>query len=297
MDLVVHMTECKPHSTVASARVARFISETLGLLLVDTEERASALLKSNAGIERLIIVNGPMAFCSFLGPLSELVRKAQLVIWVQQDYTIMPPSSTSRAESPFRKVFADRKLRPIFWTTCEHNIRTSQDRYINWNSLTYAPLEIVPPDPDRFLLYYGAFREKRIPSFKRFFSCPRPYPLRISTTITRSKKFCELIGLGEVYVQPFPDVISGAKGYSASLYIEDERSHSEFHSPANRFYEMLSAGVPLLFDHLCLPMLSKAGIEVPDQWAVVGKDELSEKFSQIDKVTTAQEQRRLWHDD
>lgn len=294
MDIVVHMTECKPHSTVASARVARFISETLSILLVDTGARAESVLGSNATINRLIIVNGPMAFCDFLEPLSRLVKKAMTVIWVQQDYTIMPPSADSKAESPFRKVFADRKLRPIFWTTCEHNIKTDQDKYINWNELTYRPQPILEEGVNK-VLYYGAFREKRLESFNRFFRDPK-YPLAISTTTLRSKKFREL-GTGEVFVQPFDDVVVGARPYAASLYIEDERSHREFHSPANRFYEMLSAGVPMFFDHQCLPMLDKAGITVPDKWVVKDQAELSEKFGFLDKKAAAQEQRDMWSSD
>ena len=142
---VVHMTECKPHSTVASARVARFIKDTLGVTLIDTKDVARDRIASCFFPERLIIVNGPMAFCDFLEELAVFVRAAKKVVWVQQDYTIMPPAAISNAESPFRKAFAERNLRPVFWTTCKDNVRTEYDRYINWNQLTYDPRELVAP--------------------------------------------------------------------------------------------------------------------------------------------------------
>lgn len=288
---VVHMTECKPESTIASAKVARFISTQLNIPLVDCMETAVEI----DTIDRLIIVNGPMAFCDFLPELAELVRIAKEVIWVQQDYTIMPPKADSEAESPFRKVFADRKLRPTFWTTCHENIRPgSKDKYINWNQLTYnlKPLHVAT---ENRVLYYGAFREKRLQSFVRYFKDPA-YPLAISTTTIRAKKF-RALGTGEVFVPPFANVISGASRYAAALYIEDEKSHKAFHSPANRFYEMLSAGVPIFFDYECDVQLSNAGIHVPSAWKVSDNKDLAYKFAHTDLCEMRRAQRELWAKD
>lgn len=287
MNYVAHMTECKPGSTIASARVARFISDTLSIPLIDT----GAKTKDIGEIDRLIIVNGPMAFCDFLPELAELVRRTEEVIWVQQDYTIMPPKPVSDAQSPFRKVFADRRIRPTFWTTCSDNILLPRDRYINWNQLTYEqkPFRIAT---ENSVLYYGAFREKRIKSFDRYFREPM-YPLSISTTTLRAKKFREL-NTGEVFIPPFNSVINEAGRFAAALYIEDEKSHSSFHSPANRFYEMLSAGVPMFFDSLCVPQLEKAGISVPLAWWVSSNKELSSKFANWDLGEMRRAQRDLW---
>jgi hypothetical protein len=283
------MTECKPNSTIASARVARFICDTLGLSLIDTKERA----KDKGPIEKLIIVNGPMAFCDFLPELATLVRRSKQVVWVQQDYTIMPPSANSNAESPFRKVFAELKLRPVFWTTCRNNVITEDDRYINWNQLTYDP------HPFRMLsnncvLYYGAFREKRQESFKRFFT--GTCPITVSTTTLRRKKF-EAIGANVKFIKPFENVIKEACRFDAALYIEDERSHREFHSPANRFYEMLSAGVPIFFDIRSVKMLREANIIVPEKWQVENAADLEHMYRSTDLLAMRNEQRNLWTTD
>lgn len=291
MNYVVHMTECKPFSTIASARVARFISEKLGIELIDTAMKA---VRADTNIEHLIIVNGPMAFCDFLEPLSQMVRNARKVVWVQQDYTINPPAASSKAESPFRKVFADRKLRPIYWTTCLNNVKEDSDRYINWNQLTYDPQPVRMMN-ENHVLYYGAFREKRIRSFERFFK-DQNLPLAISTTTLRRKKF-EAMGVRAKFVPPFDNVIHDACHFDAAIYIEDEKSHKEFHSPANRFYEMLSAGVPIFFDRLSVPMLAKAKIIVPEKWQVADGEDLYRKYTQADLVAMRQEQRALWQKD
>ena len=291
MNYVVHMTECKPHSTIASVKVARFISDTLGIELVDTSEKAKS---AEQKIKHLIIVNGPMAFCDFLEPLSVMVWNAENVIWVQQDYTISPPSAHSKAQSPFRKVFADRMLRPMFWTTCKNNVKELGDKYINWNQLTYEPMSFRMMK-DNHVLYYGAFREKRIKSFERFF-LEENLPLTISTTTLRRKKF-EALGVRANFVPPFENVIREACHFDAALYIEDEKSHKEFHSPANRFYEMLSAGVPIFFDIESVPMLKQAGIYVPEKWCVKNGADLYQKYMQEDLITMRQEQRVMWDKD
>lgn len=277
MNIVIHMTECKPDSTIASAKIARFIRDTLDFKLVDTAEKAGSYVL--ASIDNLIIVNGPMAFCDFLHELGALVRNAKKVIWVQQDYTIMPPAAISKAASPFRKAFADRNLRPIFWTTVKKNVVSELDRYINWNQLTWEvqPFPTLSVEPTLF--YYGAYREKREKDFITYFRHDL-YKVRISTTPIRAKKFNALNGAIDT-VPPFTHL-----GYlpscSAALYIEDAKSHTEFHSPANRFYEMISAGIPLLFDADTVPMLKQAGLEIEKDWVVYGPQSVLEKLKDPD---------------
>ncbi len=298
MNIIVHMTEIKPTSTIASARVAKFISETLGVMVVDTKGKADLILPCDDQLEHLIIVNGPMAFCDFLPQLGELVRKAKKVIWVQQDYTISPPAPNSKAESPFRKAFADRHLRPNYWTTVTENVSAPGDAYINWNKLTYTPPEPIPrPTEENTLLYYGAFREKRKSSFSRYFSGTM-YKVKISTTPIRAKKFEKAYNVqGKIYTAAPFSKPSMMPACTASIYIEDDKSHKEFHSPANRFYELLSAGIPILFDQLSIPMLNKAGIYPKQEWIVNGHQEVSKAFKELDMAEVVVAQQKMWGKD
>jgi hypothetical protein len=106
------------------------------------------------------------------------------------------------------------------------------------------------------LFYYGAFRAQRVAAFDRYFTGPQ-VPVTISST---SKKF-------EAYVGENVTLMGGIdRGsfyyelglHGLGLYIEDEKSHTEFHSPANRFYEMLSAGLPMVFQPECVEQLARA---------------------------------------
>ena len=100
-----------------------------------------------------------------------------------------------------------------------------------------------------------------------------------------------------MFVTPFNNVITEAGKYAAAIYIEDEKSHTNFHSPANRFYEMLSAGIPLFFDHLCTRMLSRAEIIVPNEWCVGNGTDLANKLKTTDLVEMRDEQQALWSKD
>lgn len=303
MNIVAHMTECKPGSTIASARVARFIVNTLNegvgdsdedFILVDTLDKAIDAWKNfNEGLNVLFIVNGPMAFCDFLPELADLVRRASRVVWVQQDYTINPPAVHSEAVSPFRKVFADLKLRPIYWTTIKKNVVQPLDAYINWNQLTYDPKPFPEPIPVLpRLLYYGAFREKRLPAFQKYL-VGADYQVVVSTTPLRAKKFLALDD-NIVIAPPFTD-LGNLPEVTCSLYIEDPKSGIEFHSPANRFYEMLSAGIPIFFDESSIPMLSEANIHVPIHWMVKNKADLYEHMTTIDMRDMRFQQREHWN--
>jgi hypothetical protein len=249
-------------STIASGRIGQFIANTLDLPLVWSEE------VTKQPTDDLIIVNGAFAFCKHLPALAVAVRKARRIVWVQNDYTISPPKATSAGESPFRAAFRLRAKAGLpamtMWTTCKP--LPAGAKYINWNQLTYAPLprnvlnrlrSKATPD----LFYYGAFREGRIPAFDRFFKpVVRGLPITVSSTSPKFERYVPRIAVQDSMVRgAFYETLAV---HGMGLYIEDERSHRLFHSPANRFYEMLSAGLPMVFQPEAVPMLQEGGVDV-----------------------------------
>ena len=289
MRYVAHMTKVKPMSTVASARIAKFICEQLKFELIDSEEAAKEVKE----IETLVVVNGPMAFCSFLEELSRLVRIARKVVWAQNDYTLPPPKPESNAESPFRRVFADRKLRPVFWTNCEENVRAEGDVFINWNQLTYA-LEDFPEYPkDPTLLYYGAYRKGREPYFDKWFKSP-PYRAWVSAPAPSATKF----------KNRYPDVLtikpinwSLPVRATGAIYMADNKSCLLSHPPANRFFEMLSKRIPIWFDLTVAQSLRRSGLALPSEYVVGNQYELNNALERFNPREVAEEQTRLWHRD
>lgn len=285
MNAVIHLTKCKPNSMIASARIARFISAQTGADLVDCAELAEPKYKT------LFIVNGPMAFSDFLPEIAEMVNNCERIIWVQNDIIIKPPTTDptkTRAESPFRKAFAAYGKPLDYWTTLPSMVKTDGSAYINWNMLTYDPITQRETTNDS-LLYYGAFRDDRSYYFHKYLAT-NLYNVTVSAPVMASKKFLALnprIALAK----PFTKLIEDISGYACTLYAEDTKSHKVYCSPANRFYECLSAGIPMLFDKNSASTLSQAGYDVGPYTVTSDRDILS-KMQSLDSIRAEQSEWR-----
>lgn len=298
---IFSFVKCSADSMIASVRISRFISETLDVPLVWDESIADEPL------DVLIIVNGAYAFAgnTLLAALGTAIESASRVVWGQNDYTIIPPKDESGAVSPFRAAFRTRHaqgMSPVdYWTTIKTmttpgraptgHIIGPESIYVNWNALTFDPT-YAPIDDKRAsegnLLYYGAFRKDRARYFTRYFTEPQA-PTVISCP---NKKF-------EYFAAPLikheSRIIGNMSPYLArhglGLYLEDVKSHSEFHSPANRFYEMLSAGLPMVFQPEATKMMSRAGYDV-DDYVVWNANDIPKAMDQ--RVMIGAEQRDRW---
>lgn len=238
-------------STIASIRIGCWLSDHLEIPLLDDER-----ILQQGDLDNLFIVNGSTLYCKHLSEVAESVRGAKNVIWVQNDYTLPPPKDVSKAESPFRRAFADRKLVPHYWTTCEANAEnTPKSGWVNWNSLAFKKGLIAPGLGLRKTIYYGAYREDRASSFSEMLSIADDLGLEISST---SAKFP-----ADRLVPPFRgDLYASLAGYGMGIYAHDKKSRHGRHSPATRFYEMLSVGLPIAFMPDCVDTLGQYGYDV-----------------------------------
>jgi hypothetical protein len=79
--------------------------------------------------------------------------------------------------------------------------------------------------------------------------------------------------------------------HGLGLYIEDRKSSEEFHSPANRFYEMLSAGLPMVFMPESGSMMRKAGFN-PEPYSVSNQRDVKRMMAQREDI--GKKQREEW---
>jgi hypothetical protein len=261
------------NSMVASVRIARWLHEFLDAPLIWDEGIGEC---KDLGV--LVIVNGAYGFSKCLEPLSRAILGAERIVWVQNDYTIIPPKDEGDAQSPFRRAFVTRKERgdrPVsFWSTCHKWSERPGSSYVNWNALTFDPsydLKVIArrrKSANDQLFYYGSFRDgsgksSRVPLFDRYFKDPK-VPTKVSSPVKKfEERYPGIVPMGAI-TENFYEAL-GTKGLG--LYIEDRKSSEEFHSPANRFYEMLSAGLPMVFAPECGTMLRKAGYN-PEPYVV-----------------------------
>lgn len=307
------------HSMVASVRIARFIQDIVGCSLhwpISYEgQKIWNEPIDDEPLDVLVIVGGAYAFAGndVLESLASAIRDAKRIVWCQNDYTVIPPKVTGNAKSPFRAVFRERheqgKEAVHFWTTVKNMSVPSSgrvesgfvfgeySRYVNWNCLTFDPTEPVPFEEREFpdtMIYYGSYRNAstgrmtREPYFIRYFAEPS-----VSTVISSpSKKFRENFDHPKiVHIDKLPDLQKDLAQFGLGLYIEDRKSHDEFHSPANRFYEMLSAGLPMVFQPESMGMLKRAGYDIGGSVAW-GVDEIPKLLRKKHELFS--QQRKDW---
>jgi hypothetical protein len=263
------------NSMVASTRIANFISKKMDLQVHDHRTIDSVIV--GPVLDLLIIINGAYGFCKCLPELAQLVLTARRIVWVQNDYSIIPPKTDSKGVSPFRAAFRERHEAGLphmdFWTTCEDWARFTPDSlYVNWNSLTfdeYYDPEVIArrrsSKSNNNLLYYGSFRDgsgksSRVKYFDRYFEAPKVHTIISSPAKGfRERYHSTQIQHEDAIKNDFYGVLGGC---GLGLYLEDRMSHERFHSPANRFYEMLSAGLPMVFQPEAESMMARAGFKI-----------------------------------
>jgi hypothetical protein len=296
---------------VASVRIGKYVQKAL---------KCDATWKAEIGdardLDNLIIINGAYGFSKVLEPLSHAILGAKQIIWCQNDYTIVPPSTDGTAESPFRKAFVTRKqsgqAATVFWSTCHKWSNLPGSHYVNWNQLTFDPdydesvIKKRRKNATEDLYYYGSYRSHagmrktsrgllpfvgkngRDRAFERYFAGPF-VPTTVSSPAFEkfAVKFPNITVIDAIRNRFFDETGSHGLG----LYIEDVKSSEEFHSPANRFYEMLSAGLPMVFQPESVTQLKKAGIDVTE---FVAKDAAIIKGMMKDREEIGKMQRKRW---
>jgi hypothetical protein len=269
---IFSFVKVSPDSIVASTRIATFISDITGLPITWGSDIADEPL------DILVIIGGAYAFAGkeTLEALGSAIVSARRVVWVQNDYTIIPPKDESGAESPFRKAFRIRHTSaaaPIdYWTTCQdmsrpglalsgHRIGPGSS-YVNWNALTVQVRQFVPLEERScadWLVYYGAFRKDRERYFDRYFNAPYIDSLFSCPTAKARERYTNSLVHHETRIV---ELYAYLTNFGLGLYLEDRLSHQSYHSPANRFYEMLSAGLPIVFQPECRRTFDKAGYDI-----------------------------------
>jgi len=288
----------KVHTVMSGGtRIAYWLAEQLGAEFMYDEQIEDRKYD-------ILFINGlALTGDTIRDAMAKAVRRARRIVWVQNDYMITAPKADGNAESSFRYAFRWRRKKgkpdTDYWTTVTDNVQGKGDFFVNWNMLSAleTPLTIREPK-DVDLFYYGSFRKYRGPSFDRFFekkfskmnrvvssgSPIRDSPSRPDHNFQRYRHITLIPKISERFYREL-------NGYGFGLYIEDARSHKQFHSPANRFYEMLSAGLPMVFEPDSRTMLKKAGFD-PKDFIVRKMDDIYALSGE--RMEIAREQRERW---
>lgn len=278
---------------VAGARIARWLERVIpGAKMYDgkTVEQAADLMEEKP--HNLFIINVPKPMVAKVEQAERVVRAADTLIWVQNDYAIQTPTPYTNGVSIFTRAFTDRVKRKTghgmqVWSSCMDRVErllTMPAHYVNWNALAmqYQNPPVVKRKP--YAIYWGAYRPQRQKSFVKYFGEPEDLHadgapriseiFRVSCTKNGADKFLATTGLSADCFMGTIEVPGDLYHFACTVYIEDEMSHRRFHSPANRFYEALSAGLPILVDTTAVGTLQKAGFTVPPAMQSTGLEDV-----------------------
>lgn len=269
--------------TMASARIARWIAEVLDVELWDAPEKIKY-----EEIDELYFVYGLVAFSKFREEMGALHPYVKKYIFIENDFL-------GCHLTQLRKPLRERGITPIMLTTCPHRLKRSRGYYINWNQMTWDPIpeNKITPMADRIpgMVYYGAFREGRINYFKKYMNQDL-YPVNVYSGPTGQRKFREIAPQVTTHNQAL-DLNETLNKYEFTVYMEDEFSHSHFSSVANRFYECLAAGIPMLFDHNAVNSMKRGGFTDKLTWCSVDSPE-DVKHARCHLDTIRLKQYELW---
>jgi hypothetical protein len=170
--------------------------------------------------------------------------------------------------------------KPILWSTLQE-----ADAYVNWNALAWEP-NFEWTEKPKNLIYHGSWRKNRIEVFDLFFKDPK-VPTVISNHTNRFMERypkCEHIG------SITPDIVGELAQFGMGLYLKDPQS--EIEPPACRFYEMLSAGLPMVFHKPCVAMFEKAGYTINEDEVVLDSTDIPKRIKRRIELANGQQRWR-----
>jgi hypothetical protein len=170
-------------------------------------------------------------------------------------------------QSTFAPLFYANRKYGVF-RNFEHKLQNKQageQVFVNLNALLARPC-VAPLNTRKYgAIYYGRWRKDR----SRYFSQYIGRNCWLSTSPKNMKIFASL-GINPRYAKGMSWIAGQEtlRQFAASLYLEDTYTHTHYNCPANRYYEALWCGVPLLFQRESKNTWEKYGIKIPESRVV-----------------------------
>lgn len=238
----LHVNSCSEDSISTGVRLCRFCSEYFDIPFIHNKQTAQMYMDE---YDILFVKFGILLFCNYRDELFEIYKKAKRIISLEEDYTMGPDYRLT-------------KLNPSLeiWSNMPYRAKETGGHYINWNRMTWKHGLSRQPPTLKGLGYYGAYRPDREVYFKKYMK-DAPYKVHVSSFKRNHLKWRDLDS--KIHIIGEFSYRRQICAFQTILYVEDVFTHSHYNSPANRFYECLCNGVPLLIDESCRNTFKMAG--------------------------------------
>jgi hypothetical protein len=274
---VLHVNKSSINSTSPTMRIAKYVASRIPEVSFVYDIPTAESVK-DVEFDVVFVKYGMLAFSDHRKEALRLHNTAKRVVSLENDYAF-------EADKRFRK--ADE-----VWSTVE-----GRTHYVNWNVLTRHGTEGWEKKSDfrdmvnSGLLYYGAYRPGRVDYFRKYF-IDAPYPLTVSSF--KGEKNFGVLAPNARLIPAFRDPDAPSE-WEMTLYMEDDRSHDLYCSPANRFYECVHMGLPQVIDAKAVATLTKGGIDVPEEFIVDSRWDVRRALQHA--VEVRGDQQKLWRRD
>lgn len=184
-------------------------------------------------------------------------------------------------QSTFAPLFYSKRQFEVI-KNFEHHLRNKMcaaQHFVNINALLASPPSRNVPKKYG-CVYYGRWRPDRLKYFQQYLDSS----IYLSTHSKNIKMFHHN-GCNPKLIKP----MTWVKGretlnlFAASLYIEDQFTHTHYNCLANRFYEALTSNTVPLFDKSCVGTLRKSGYRGYEWNIVESTQDINCKIDEISK--------------
>jgi hypothetical protein len=140
--------------------------------------------------------------------------------------------------------------------------------YVDLNRASYNPLSLKPVGKD--FIYWGSYRKEREDYFDKYFGGTY-YKVCVSASKRAHNKFSEIYNYRGFDKLKIPEDL---QKFGFTIYFFGPKRPNQ--SPANRFYEAISAGLPIFFDKNCIKDFDNINDIRP--WMIDGPEDI-QKFN------------------
>lgn len=258
--MILSMVKFKPRFNYPPDGIGLYVSERFGLPIIEKP--------GNYDVPDTVFgISGHFGFCSWRDDYVRIVQMAKRFVYLCNDYDPGLPSQLKRL--PNVEVWSH--IKDVDFVRPSH--------YVPWTALTLDVQRLQPPSIPG-LMYYGALRKRRAPLFEKYLD---PKTTWISTTARAAEKWL-LEGFVR-FKEPFKSWMDLAQ-HEWTIYMEDPNGGRAI---LNRFFECLSAGVPMLFTEESVETLQSFGI---NPWPIVReRSDVKAAISALDRAAVVEVQR------
>lgn len=236
------MGNARPRFNMPPAEIGHIVADIAGIPVIDDTN----YLNVEAPTDTMFLVSGFAGFCKVRDRLGEFASTCRRLVYLCNDYTAPPPSQVN-------KVVRERDdIHLELWAQMDEGGMKGRttDRYllrrVEWTWLRDRPIRRVQDPIYPGLFYYGSLRPGRMKTFERYLGTDVEGPLWVSTTSRSESKWWDFNGRIRT-VEPL-ERFEDFQSFERTIYITDDASLGHNHGIANRFFEAMSAGLPIVAD-------------------------------------------------